>query len=1408
MGACMQDPEADFRAPTVSASCTPGSNYGEVTLTIQVSNKHFKDCGFWYGTSSDLSDKKSLPVSGISGQSTGEARLTGLETGITYYYQAYVNSGRTSVTSSILHFTLDDVMNVDTDGFVVSYPETDLQVRVETTLPITVDLGGADWIQETRTKGLETYNKVFHISANTQLEDRTATIRIFTDNGIFNKEIPVAQSGCPISIPDEAFKAYMVANFDKNGDGEIVVDEAQAIERIDIVSDDIVTLKGIEYCSHLKSLKCVGTEAARPNGSGKLSEADVTQCQELEEVYLYFNALTSLDVSQCPNLRILSSARNILSSIDITSNPELKELNIDNNLLKKVNITQNPKIESLWLQGNPMEQLPDMSALPLKSLHLSGMVSGQPADFLTHFPDLESVNFSGYDGATLDLSKNTKLRDVWCYDMGVIQILDLSAAPGLKNLYCKAYDNSGWNKNLKAVYVHSGVVFETLEKNESTEIYYTDGNNHLSISPSSFEVDYKETTITVTVDSNLDVASDLGDTKWIYAAGQSGNTISFKVSRNYTTDDRSASFIIRTGNGQLEREVKVTQTGGPIDIPDAVFKQYMVEHFDQDRDGEITPKEALAVESIDITTDDITSLKGIEFCPKLRYLKCVGIDGNSAYGSGKLAYVDVTHCPELEELVVYQNLLKELDVTQCPKLRNLHPARNLLSTLDVSHNPELTHIGADYNLLKTIDLSNKTKLTRIDVSNNQITAIDLSECINLKEFLIWDNNLLENLDISKNPELGQLNLQNNKITSLDLSHNPKIYYLNLQGNPLKQLPDFWSLPLKDLHLSGLVKGQPADFLSHFPDLKSVNFDGYDGTTIDLSQNTKLEEVWCSSLNKIKVLDLSASPKLRKLYCNTWGANSFSVYLHTDVQLEDFDKDADTKFYYTDGNDHLTVTPSSFELDYKENVFTVTVDCNLDVTTDMGDVQWVSPTTIAGQPKNTLAFKAVRNYTTESRSATFRILAGGGKLQKEITVNQGAGPIEIPDAAFKRYMVNHFDKDGDGEITPKEASAITYIDIVTDEIVTLKGIEYCSSLRALKCIGTDGSQRYGSGKLAYVDLTHCPDLEELVVYQNELTELDLSGCPKLRHLHPARNLLTKLDVSHNPELDYLWADNNLLQEIDLSHNPNLRSVALYSNKLTALDVSHNSILETLEVGDNQIQSISLPYTSQLKQLYVNDNQIKSIDLSNNSQLEYLHVENNLLNSIDVSHNGELIRLKAYSNKVSTIDVSNNLKLEHLSIANNQISQLDLSKNPKLIDLHIDGNKITKLDLSNNPKITHMNIQGNPLECFPDIWTLPLEWLWAHGMVSGLPSDFLTHFPDMVSCNISGYDGASLDLSKNTKLKGIWCYGMPNIEVLDISNSPDLNQLHTSGSDKLKTVYVHTGVTFEGLEKDDKTEIVYK
>ena len=50
-----------------------------------------------------------------------------------------------------------------------------------------------------------------------------------------------------ISIPDTTFKAYLLENFDTNNDGEISVEEARTVRKIECTDKPLTSLQGIEY---------------------------------------------------------------------------------------------------------------------------------------------------------------------------------------------------------------------------------------------------------------------------------------------------------------------------------------------------------------------------------------------------------------------------------------------------------------------------------------------------------------------------------------------------------------------------------------------------------------------------------------------------------------------------------------------------------------------------------------------------------------------------------------------------------------------------------------------------------------------------------------------------------------------------------------------------------------------------------------------------------------------------------------------------------------------------------------------------------------------------------------------------------------------------------------------------------
>lgn len=59
-----------------------------------------------------------------------------------------------------------------------------------------------------------------------------------------------------VYIWDEAFRAYLLENFDSDGDGNLQIAEAEAIRTISIGSRHVTSLEGIEYMTNLTSLDC------------------------------------------------------------------------------------------------------------------------------------------------------------------------------------------------------------------------------------------------------------------------------------------------------------------------------------------------------------------------------------------------------------------------------------------------------------------------------------------------------------------------------------------------------------------------------------------------------------------------------------------------------------------------------------------------------------------------------------------------------------------------------------------------------------------------------------------------------------------------------------------------------------------------------------------------------------------------------------------------------------------------------------------------------------------------------------------------------------------------------------------------------------------------------------------------
>lgn len=177
-----------------------------------------------------------------------------------------------------------------------------------------------------------------------------------------------------------------------------------------------------------------------------------------------------------------------------------------------------------------------------------------------------------------------------------------------------------------------------------------------------------------------------------------------------------------------------------------------------------------------------------------------------------------------------------------------------------------------------------------------------------------------------------------------------------------------------------------------------------------------------------------------------------------------------------------------------------------------------------------------------------------------------GKVAFADANFKAYCVQHFDTDGDGEISKEEALAVTEITVDTKDISSLVGIEHFINLEILDC-----SLKWRS--VLVEEVIHYYDSEENEI-SSKLTALDVSKNTELRYLSCTDNQLTVLDISKNTALVNLDCSYNQLTVLDVSKNTALTGLSCPFNKLTALDVSKNTALTDLFCLKNQLTSLDI------------------------------------------------------------------------------------------------------------------------------------------------------------------------------------------------------------------------------------------
>ena len=470
----------------------------------------------------------------------------------------------------------------------------------------------------------------FHFVVPAQIYPGGFTLTIATDKGDVVKTLksditldrsvlyPIEAFECKIDskeniiFEDANFKAYLVANFDTDGDGEISKEEALAITKIIVGTKDIESLAGIEHMANLTELRCEGPWSffePEEDPEGKLKTLDVSKNVNLTILYCGFNQLTSLDVTNNPKIEQLRCAgnnlnsldvsknteliefeayNNRLSSIDVSNNPELEYIDLTNNQIKSIDVSNNPELDYIDLTNNQIKSIDVSKNLKLERITCSD--NKLTSIDVTNNQKLTKLNISGNSIVEIDLGNNAELKHLICNknkiselelsnnkklerlnvndnnlasltvnccpeiktlkaNNNLIKEMDISELTSLSDFYCSG-------NPLETLYVFDGQIDALFEKEiPSTTKIVVKGTEPgedevFTVTPTQFDIDGYEQDITMTVTANISYSID-SQPEWISKKSDNSGVYTFTVSANTTSSSRRGEIIFKNANNSF-----------------------------------------------------------------------------------------------------------------------------------------------------------------------------------------------------------------------------------------------------------------------------------------------------------------------------------------------------------------------------------------------------------------------------------------------------------------------------------------------------------------------------------------------------------------------------------------------------------------------------------------------------------------------------------------------------------------------------------------------------------------------------------------------------------------------------------------------------------------------------------------
>lgn len=368
----------------------------------------------------------------------------------------------------------------------------------ESTLKWTIECGAADWLTVSPLEGKGgTVTVSVAVAANPSATPRSASF--FIRSMAEQVEITVNQAddeGAHLLTFAEDFKAYLVENFDTDGDGEISRDEAELITAIECEDLGLTSLEGVRNLTNLQTLHCSynAIETLDVSGMTSLTELlcdhnlitdlNVSGCTSLNNIECNSNAIGELNLADCRNtLTTITCNENKLARLDLTNFDKLFHLNCDDNQLTELLVDGCTALTSVDCASNQLTTL-DFRQTPLigevycSNNQLTSVLFPENSMMGTfecggnQLTTIDLRNCPHLASLTLAMNKLTSLSVNYLKDLTFIDCtynslrsLDLTNLPSMNFVHC---DNTG----MEELYLRDDINYGEVSVDEETKIEY------------------------------------------------------------------------------------------------------------------------------------------------------------------------------------------------------------------------------------------------------------------------------------------------------------------------------------------------------------------------------------------------------------------------------------------------------------------------------------------------------------------------------------------------------------------------------------------------------------------------------------------------------------------------------------------------------------------------------------------------------------------------------------------------------------------------------------------------------------------------------------------------------------------------------------------------------------------------